>query len=457
MKEVDLLVIGGGPAGLIAAVTAKKKNHNKKITLVRTEKQGVIPCGIPYVFNRLQSVDQDILPDKSLVDNGVEILIEEIVNINPEQKLAKTRSGEEIIFEQAILALGSKPVVPPIEGIEQANIWFANKNLDYLKEMKKAAQAAKRIVIVGGGYIGVEFAEEFSSFEDKKVTLVERLGNCLGTTMDRNFSDNLQEGLSKVGVEIKLDTEIEKISKKADNSMELFLKEEDSISADMVIIAVGARPNTKLIESTTIELIENGAIRVNEFMQTNFSDIYAIGDCAEKKCLISGKAIPALLASTACYEARIAGVNVFKTDEFIKNIGTLASFSTMINDIAYAVTGLTENSILNYGLKEEDFKVTDAKITVGEFEVACHHPAALPETSPIKVKLLFRKSDKVLVGAQLMGPEEVGEMINLLALGIQKKVTAFDLARMQVATHPLLTPAPTVYPLIIAAQKVLEE
>jgi len=274
--------------------------------------------------------------------------------------------------------------------------------------------------------------------------------------MDKSFSDNLEESLVKVGIKIKLKTEIKKIEKK-DNSFELFLGEGENLSADMVIIAVGAKPNVELIENSSIEITENGSIKVDQFMKTNIDNVYAVGDCAEKKCLISDKAIPALLTSTACYEARIAGNNVFEEDNLIKNIGTLASFSTIINKIAYAVTGLTENSISNYGLEKEEFDATDSEITVGEFESACHHPATLPETSPIKVKLLFRKSDKLLVGAQLMGPEEVGEMINVLALGIQKKVTAFDLARMQVATHPLLTPAPTVYPLIVAAQKALKD
>ena len=455
MKKVDLLVIGGGPAGLIAAVTAKKNNPEKKVLLVRKEKQSIIPCGIPYVFNRLKNVEQDILPDKSLVENEIEILVEKIEKIDFEGKIAKIENKEEIIFEKLILAIGSKPVIPSIEGIKQEGIWFVNKNLEYLKKMKEFAQKSKRVVIVGGGYIGVEFAEEFSSFKDKEIILVERLGNCLGTTMDKSFSNNLEESLKKVGVEIKLNTEIIKIEKKGE-LFEIILKEEDGISTGMVIIAVGARPNIKLVEDSSIEIAENGSIKVDNFMQTNLKDIYAIGDCAEKKCLISKASIPALLASTACYEARIAGNNVFKETNLIENIGTLASFSTMVNDIAYAVTGLTENAILNYGLEKEEFDSTDSDISVGEFESACHHPAALPETSPIKVKLLFRKSDKLLVGAQLMGPEEVGEMINVLALGIQKKVTAFDLARMQVATHPLLTPAPTVYPLIIAAQKALK-
>jgi len=454
MKKVDLLVVGGGPAGLIAAVTAKKNNPEKKVVLVRKEKQGVIPCGIPYVFNRLKSVEQDILSDKGLIQNGVEILIEKIEKIDFQKKIARIKGKEEIYFEKMILATGSKPVIPLIKGLEQEGIWFVNKDFEYLKKMKEFAGKSKRIVIIGGGYIGVEFAEELSGFNGKEIILVERLGNCLGTTMDRSFSGGLEESLKEIGVKIMLNTEIKKIEKK-ENSFELLLSEEKSIFADMVIIAVGASPNIGLVESSLVKIAENGSIKVDKFMQTNFEDIYAIGDCAEKKCLISNYSIPALLASTACYEARIAGSNVFRETTLIENIGTLASFSTMINGIAYAVTGLTENVILKHGFKKDEFDTVDSNISVGEFESACHHPAALPETSPIKVKLLFRKSDKLLVGAQLMGPEEVGEMINILALGMQKKVTAFDLARMQVATHPLLTPAPTVYPLIIAAQKAL--
>ena len=455
MTKCDLLVLGGGPAGLIAAVTAKKSNPQKKVFLVRNQAVGVVPCGIPYVFNRLSAVDKDVLPDKGLVAAGVDIIINQIVKLDLNKKQVQSQDGEIFSFKKIIIALGSEPIKPPIAGLDKSGVFLVEKDMEYLKKMRLAEKRAKHIVVIGGGYIGVELAEELSRQSGKNITIVERLDHCLGSTMDREFSETLEADLVKLGITLRLNTSVESIqgNKKC---TEVEVGNNELIPADMVILAAGARPNSHLAQQAGLRITALGSIKVDQYMQAGFPDVYAVGDCASKRCLITKQPLPALLASTACYEARLAGHNVFKPQNLIKNSGTLASFSTFINNTAYAVTGLTEEALAQSKLKNKDYKIENFSVSSGEAETPCHHPGALANTVPIKVKLLFNKANSRLVGAQLKGPAEVGEMINILALAIQKKSTIDDLMMMQVATHPLLTPAPTVYPLIVAAQNALK-
>ncbi len=154
-----------------------------------------------------------------------------------------------------------------------------------------------------------------------------------------------------------------------------------------------------------------------------------------------------MLASTATHEARIAAANLYQLEDLRENEGTLSAFSTSVGDLVLGETGITERRA-----EEEGFD-----IVVGETECPNHHPGALPDTGDIKVKMIFSRTSKALLGAQVAGPENVSEMINILALAIQEELTVYDFDTLQISTHPLLTAAPTVYPLINVSQSVLEK
>ncbi len=180
-------------------------------------------------------------------------------------------------------------------------------------------------------------------------------------------------------------------------------------------------------------------------MRTSLRDIFAVGDCAETTDFFTGKHIPIMLASTATTEARIVGANLYQLKILRENKGTLASFSTYINGLAFGVSGLTQARA-----KSEKFEVV-----IGTSKCPNHHPKSLPNTGTIEVKLIFSKSSGTLLGGQVMGPESISEMINILALAIQEEASVYDFDTLQISTHPLMTAAPTCYPLIAAAQSAL--
>ncbi|MGB9809757.1 MAG: pyridine nucleotide-disulfide oxidoreductase, partial [Caldanaerobacter sp.] len=177
--------------------------------------------------------------------------------------------------------------------------------------------------------------------------------------------------------------------------------------------------------------------------RTSDPDIFAIGDCASKRDFYTRRYIPVMLASTATAEARIAGANLYKLKVVRENKGTIAIYSTFIDGLVLGSAGLTENSA-----KKEGFEVI-----ISTVEGVDKHPGSLPNANKIKVKLIFAKNSGVLLGGQIAGGISFAELINLIGVAIQKRMTATELETLQMATHPYLTSAPTVYPIVIAAQE----
>ena len=178
-ENFDVVVVGGGPAGIISAVTARKYYPDKKILLIKNTEIGVVPCGIPYMFKTLFKPEDNIMGDAPLQKNNVSIMVDEVVAIDRKVKTIKTKKGQELTYEKLILATGSNPILPPIKGIDQPNVYPIVKELGYLKQLKERVLKAKNVLIIGGGFIGVEFADELAGIAGLTVHLVEFLPHLL--------------------------------------------------------------------------------------------------------------------------------------------------------------------------------------------------------------------------------------------------------------------------------------
>jgi len=436
MKEANILIIGGSAGGLTAAISARRNYPDKKITLVRKEREVVIPCGIPYIFKTVGAVEKDLIPDTVLDKNKVELIVDEVIQLDQEGKSVRTAGGEEVRYEKLILAIGSGPVVPPIGGVELENVFPVKKDAEYLRKVSKVLEKAEEIVVIGGGFIGVEVADELAK-AGKKVTIVEMLPHCLATAFDREFCEKAEEKLVEGGVKIMTNSMAQEIG--GNGSAEYVeLKNGEKLPADAVILGIGARANTKLAEEAGLEIGETKAIKVNEYQQTSDENIFAVGDCAEKRFFFTGKPVPLRLASIAAREARIAAANLFELQEM--NGGVIGTFSTVIGDLALGAVGLTER-------QAQEAKIGFVK---GEATAKDKHPGAMPGCREVSVKLLFDKKG-VIIGGQIAGGVSVGEMTNVIAAMIQNKMTAGEIVKLQVGTHPALTPSPIAYPIVNAA------
>jgi len=442
-KKVDVLVVGAGPAGMVGALTARKYYPTKKILVMKNIEKGVIPCGIPYMFVTLKSPDENRLKDAVLEKNNIDIVVDEAIKIDREKKVVETRNNKKYGYEKLILAIGSLPIIPPISGIDKEGVYPIHKDMEYLKNSIEKIKKSKNILIIGGGFIGVEFADEISKTDGFNVYLVEMLPHLLANSFDWEFSQIVEEKLKSKKVNILTNTCVEEIV--GNNKVEgVRFSDGRQIAIDSVILGVGAVPNVKLATEAGLDLGRGKGIWVDEYMRTIDPDIFAVGDCAGKRDFYTRRDTSVLLASIATAEARIAGANLYQLKVVRENKGTIAIYSTYIDGLVLGSAGLTEKSA-----EKEGFEIVK-----GNFEGVDKHPAAMPNACRIKVKLIFSKHSGIILGGQVAGGISCAELINLIGVAIQKRMSFTELETLQMATHPYLTSAPTMYSVVLAAQDV---
>ena len=442
MKKTDVLVIGSSAAGLVAATTGKRIYRDKQVTVVTMMPKTLIPCGIPYVFGSVSSTDNDLLPaEKMFAASDIDVIYDEVVSIDRETKTVQLKEGDKISYDKLVLGTGSLPNVPGwLKGADLKNVFTVPKDKAYLDEMQLKIKDCKKIVTIGAGFIGVEISDELTK-AGKEVTLIEKLPHVLGLAFDEDISVQAESLLRTRGVNVMTGAGVEEIVGK-DKVEAVVLDNGVRIEADAVVLSLGYHPNSKLASEAGLSVTDNGFIKVDEYMRTDDSDVFATGDCAEKKDFVTRKQCTVMLASTACAEARIAGMNLFKLSAIKTFSGTISIFSTAIGTTGFGVAGLTETVA-----RKEGFD-----IVVGKFEGIDRHPGTLKDTHKQSVKLVVGREAGVILGGEVSGGLSVGELTNTIGIIIENRMPINSLLTAQIGTHPLLTASPAGYPLIKAAE-----
>jgi len=447
MEKTDVLVIGSSAAGLVAALTAKTVNPEKDVTVVRMEEKTLVPCGVPYIFASVQSTDNNILPSDKMFDSaGVNLNLGKVISISREDKVCKLEDGKEFSYDKLVIATGSSPSIPKwLKGAELENVFTVPKDKVYLDEMQEKLKVCKKVVTIGAGFIGVELSDELTK-AGKDVTLVEKLPHILGLAFDQDIAIQAEELIKTRGVKIRTGIGVKEIT--GDKKVAgVLLENGETIEADAVVLSIGYKPNIELAKDAGLPINELGFIRVDEYMRTEDSSIFAVGDCAEKRDFVTRKQNAVMLASTACAEARTAGINLFKLSVVKTFSGTISIFSTAIGDTGFGVAGLTEARAI-----EEGFD-----IVTGVFEGMDKHPGTLPGTHKQMVKLIVGKESNIILGGEVVGGLSVGELTNTIGFIIQNRMDINSILTAQIGTHPLLTASPAGYPLLKAAGVVAKK
>lgn len=442
MKEADVVIIGGSAAGPVAGVTVRRHYKDASVLLVRQENKVMVPCGIPYIFGTVGSPDKNVFPDAFLSNNGIELMVDEVTSVDRASKTLTTKGGEVVGYEKLILAIGSVPVRPPIPGMDLENVFPVWKDSDFLGRAQQVMGKAKDIVIIGGGFIGAEMADECKKIGDVNVTIVEILPHCLLLALDEEFCCAAESKLEERGIKIITGNGVKTIIGDGKvNAVEL--QSGDKVKADVVIIGIGAVPNTQLAKDMDLKIGEARGIWVDEYMRTSDENIFAVGDCADKFSFFTKKPSGLRLASIATVEARIAGANIFELRR--KNKGVIGVFATAFGDFAVAAAGLTEKAARDAGFN----------IVIGEAIAVDKHPGSIPGAKEVKIKLIVDRETGKLIGGELSGGITTGEMANIIAVLIQSEMTADEVATFQMGTQPCLTASPIVYQIVNAAEQAL--
>jgi NADH oxidase (H2O2-forming) len=440
-----IVVIGAHAAGVDAASAARKTDRTAEITLITHEKYaGYSRCGLPFVIGGHIPNFRNLIVFPPAYFQMMKLNLKtetKVTAINAENKTIETKNKEgateTIPYDSLILATGASSFIPPIKGREKQGI----HSLRTLEDGEKIDQAikngAKKAVVMGAGLIGLETAVAFKE-RGLEVSVVELLPQVLPRMLDADMAKLVQEMLEQKGINILIGKGVEEFL--GTDKVTGIVAGGEQINADLFVSAFGVRANNQLAVNAGIALGETKGIKTNARMETSVKDIYAAGDCAESVHIVTQKPALQQLGTVAVRHGKVAGINA--AGGYALFTGVLGSAITRLFDMDVGATGLTE-----FAAKRARIETVTG--TISSKTKADYYPGALP----IKVKLVVEKESQRIIGAQIIGGEEVTQRINAVSLAIQKQMTVRELAKADTAYAPPL--CETWEPLVLAAEMVL--
>lgn len=427
-----IVIVGGVAGGASAAARARRLSERAEIVVFeRGEHISFANCGLPYHIGGEITQRQALLLQTPLSFKrrfNVEVRVQhEVVAIDRQRKevtVRQTQTGEQSIesYDKLLLSPGAAPVQPPIPGLDNPNC-FTLRNLADMDRIMEAlaAKGTRHATVVGGGFIGLEMVEALHQ-RGIQVTLLE-LSDQVMAPLDKEMANMAHQTLVQHGVDLRLRTGLTAVEANAEQELVLALSNGDVLTTQMVILAIGVRPETLLAVQAGLELGPRGGIKVNEGMQTSDPDIYAVGDAVETKELVTGKPGLMPLAGPANRQGRIAADNMLGRAVSYKR--TQGTAICKLFDLALASTGLNEKSLLRLGLAFEKIYVHPAS-----------HASYYPGASPVSLKLLFDPSSGQILGAQAVGKDGVDKRIDVLAVAMRAGLTVNELEDLELTYAP---------------------
>lgn len=428
---LKVLIVGGVAGGASVAARLRRLNEEAEIILFeRGEYISYANCGLPYYLGGVIGKKEHLIimaPEIFKKRFNVDVRIgHEVIKIDRSQKQVEVfdringRTYRES-YDKLVLSPGAEPSRPPIKGIDLEGV-FTLRTIPDAEAINRfiAYRKAKQTIILGAGAIGLEVAENLRK-RGLEVTLTDVLNQVL-PYLDQEMSFYVEENLKQEGISLKLGQPVLTFEKKGEKISVRWENGEEK-ECDFVILATGIKPEVKLAIDAGLDIGENGGIKVNEFLQTNDPDIYAVGDAIETEELISKRKMIIPLAGPANKQGRVVANNICGRQERYK--GTLATSILKVFNITVASTGINERSL---PLINEDYE----KIYLHPYDHATYYPGA----SPIHMKILFSKKSKRILGAQMIGQIGVDKRIDVIATAIYGGLNIIDLKDLHLAYSP---------------------
>ena len=425
---MKVIVIGCTHAGTAAVNQIFASNPDTEVTIYeRNDNVSFLSCGIALYLGGQVADPQGLFyssPEK-LAELGATVQMEhDVTNIDTDQHTVTVKdlaSGEVKTdhYDKLIMTTGSWPVIPPIDGIDNPNVYLC-KNWGHAQKLWTDAKDAKRVIVIGGGYIGTELVEAYQR-QGKEVTLIDGLPRILNKYLDQNYTDRIEKDFTSHGIKMALGQMVKGFS--GDGDEVTVTTDKGSYTADMAILCVGFRPNTGLLKGK-VEMNANGSIKTNDYMQTSDPDIYGAGDSVAVHYNPTHKDAYIPLATNAVRQGTLVGMNIFKPTR--KYMGTQSPSGLMLFGKTIVSSGMT----LEHAKAEG---VPAASVTVEDN----YRPEFMPTTTPVLMQLVYNPETRVILGAQFMSEYDVSQSANTISVLIQNNNTIDDLGFVDMFFQPI--------------------
>jgi NADPH-dependent 2,4-dienoyl-CoA reductase/sulfur reductase-like enzyme/rhodanese-related sulfurtransferase len=427
---MKLVIVGGVAGGASAATRARRLSEEAEIVLFeRGPDVSFANCGLPYHIGgeiadrkKLLVTTPERLQARFRLDVRVRSSVESIDRAAKKVRIRDLASGREYdeSYDELILSPGAAPVRPPVPGVDLPGI-FTLRNLQDMDRIKAAVDnGVRQAVMIGAGFIGLELVENFVH-RGVVTTVIEKIDQVL-PPFDKEMTTPIAQKLRAKGVSLLFGTTAEAFEQTLDGLL-VRLNSGESITAQLVVLGVGVRPENKLAVDAGLEVAPRGGIRVNDYLQTSDPDIYAVGDAIEVKDFVTGEPAQVPLAGPANRQGRIAADNVF--GRAVRFRGTQGTAIVGLFGLAAAMTGASEKTLLRANKPFRKLYVHPA-----------NHAGYYPGAEQMTLKVLFDPQTGRVLGAQGVGGAGVDKRIDVLAVAIQAGMTMFDLEEVELAYAP---------------------
>lgn len=439
LERTDVLIVGGGPAGIQASRLVRTLAPDKRVIVLRPEEYSVIYCAIPYAIEGLVKMPSIAKKDELITEVGAELWRDKALAADINKQTVTVDGGRNIHYKKLLIATGAIPFVPPVPGWDLDHI-LTVKTAEDTQRITQLASQARHAIVIGAGAIGIEQAQALIKL-GLQVDLVDMVGHPLPSMIDGEYGMLVIKWLKEIGVRWYGNSAITKFEgNKAVSAV--VLENGDRIKLeegrDIIIVCAGVRPELGAFEQTDLKRGKDGLI-VNSMMQTSHNDVYAAGDCVQYFSAIDGLPVGGKLATNAVPMAKVAAKNM---------IGINAQYSGFINGAATCVgdwriggTGFTEEFARNRGYKT----------VIGWGETTSRFPM-MPGAQKVQVKIVADASNCRVLGGQVIGKEAVAERVDVITLALQQKLTVDDLAALSYSAQPWQTFFPARNAIVQAAE-----
>ncbi|WP_423409022.1 CoA-disulfide reductase [Heyndrickxia sp. MSNUG] len=426
---MKILIIGGDAAGMSAAMQMVRNSSGHEITVL--EKGGVYSygqCGLPYVISgKIESADRLIARTPSTFKEkyGIDARVfHEVQKVDAENKMVSgiNHSNGEMFslpYDRLLIATGVSSVIPKWEGVTLPGIFSLKTIPDAKAIMDYLERDIHNVTVIGGGYIGLEMAESFAEL-GKKVTIIER-NEQLAKIFDTDMAELIHEEAVRQNIVLKMGESVEAFG--GSDNVESVKTDKGEYETDLVLVAVGVKPNTSFLEGTGIKTIGNGAIQVNAYMQTSIEDIYAAGDCATQYHRVKEKDDHVPLGTHANKQGQIAGLNMVDVHKTFK--GIVGTSIIKFFNLTLGRTALSEK-------EANSLNIPCGAVTITATDIAGYYP----DDKKMKLKLVYHKETHKVLGGQIIGENGVDKRIDVLATAIFHSMTTDELLDLDLAYAP---------------------